>query len=152
MDAFEKLEVWQRSARLSVTIYQSLKTCASAGFRDQLFRAGLSIPSNIAEGYERGSRKEFIRFLNLAKGSCAEVRTQLYIGMETGILDKATSVSCGILSVDGHYFPLCSDLFYLFFMGNRPTAGLRTLTPSIQVRILVPQPSITPQRERLLDR
>jgi len=94
MDAFEKLEVWQRSARLSVAIYQLLQTCASLGFKDQPFRAGLSIPSNIAEGYERGSRKEFIRFLNIAKGSCAEVRTQLYIGMKTGILDKAISLEC----------------------------------------------------------
>ncbi len=88
MDAFEKLEVWRRSARLSVEIYRSLQGCRDYGFKDQLSRASLSIPSNIAEGYERGSRREYVRFLNIAKGSCAELRTQLYIGIEAGLLDK----------------------------------------------------------------
>ena len=93
MEAFENLKVWKRSARLSVEVYNSLKESREYGFKDQLFRSALSIPSNIAEGYERGSRKEYARFLNIAKGSCAELRTQLYIGIETGILDKTASSS-----------------------------------------------------------
>ncbi|HEC18116.1 MAG TPA: four helix bundle protein [Gammaproteobacteria bacterium] len=92
MDAFENLEVWKRSCRLSVEIHKLLSECKDYAFKDQLFRSALSVPSNIAEGYERGSRKEYIRFLNIAKGSCAELRTQLYIGMEAGIIrrDRAT--------------------------------------------------------------
>jgi four helix bundle protein len=86
MEAFEKLEVWKRGCRLSVNVYKLLDGCRDFGFKDQLFRSALSVPSNIAEGYERGSRKEYVRFLNIAKGSCAEMRTQLYIGIETGII------------------------------------------------------------------
>ena len=52
------------------------------GFRDQIARAGLSVPSNIAKGYERDSNKEVANFLNYAKGSAGELRTQIYIGME----------------------------------------------------------------------
>ena len=52
------------------------------GFRDQITRAGLSVPSNIAEGYERDSNKEVANFLNYAKGSAGELRTQIYIGMK----------------------------------------------------------------------
>ena len=86
MDAFEKLDVWKRSARMCVDVFKALENSREYGFRDQIFRASLSIPSNIAEGYERGSSKEFRRFLSIAKGSCAEVRTQLYIGREAKIL------------------------------------------------------------------
>ncbi len=93
MEAFEKLEVWKRSARLSVEVYRSLQGCRDFGFKDQLSRSSLSVPSNIAEGYERGSRKEFVRFLNIAKGSCAELRTQLYIGIEAGLLDKSVAAN-----------------------------------------------------------
>jgi len=53
----------------------------------------LSIPSNIAEGHERNSRKEYVQFLRFAKGSCGELRTQLYIGMEAGLLDRAAVVA-----------------------------------------------------------
>jgi four helix bundle protein len=56
--------------------------------RDQMNRAALSIPSNIAEGAERDSKKEFIHFLNIAKGSAAELRTQIYISEKIGILDS----------------------------------------------------------------
>jgi four helix bundle protein len=92
MDAFESLEVWKRSARLSVNVYKAIRRQQHFGFRDQVFRAAVSVPSNIAEGYERGSRKEFARFLSIAKGSCAELRTQLYIGIETGILDRRSAL------------------------------------------------------------
>jgi len=58
------------------------------GFRDQITKAGLSIPSNIAEGYERGSNKELANFLNYAKGSAGELRTQIYIGIDIGYIDR----------------------------------------------------------------
>ena len=85
---FEDLEVWKKSFHLSVEIFKAFKDCKDYGFRDQISRASLSIPSNIAEGYERDSNKEFIRFLYIAKGSCGELRTQIYISIEIGFLEK----------------------------------------------------------------
>jgi len=79
---FEDIEVWKRSARLSAELYKFFVGCNDFGFRDQITRSGLSIPSNIAEGSERDSKKDFIRFLQYAKGSCGELRTQVYIGMD----------------------------------------------------------------------
>jgi len=81
---FESLDVWKRASRLAVSTYQTLKVCRDFGLKDQMTRAAVSIPSNIAEGYERGTNKEFIRYLNIAKGSTAELRTQLYIAAEIG--------------------------------------------------------------------
>ena len=87
---FEDLEVWKRSARLSADIYRELKDLKDFGFRDQITRSGLSIPSNIAEGFERKSKKEFLVFLKYALGSCGELRTQTYIGMEIGYISNIT--------------------------------------------------------------
>ena len=77
--SFEHLEVWQRSCRLAVDLCKNLQGCKEYSLKDQMIRAALSIPSNIAEGAERGSKPEFVRFLYVAKGSAAELRTQLYI-------------------------------------------------------------------------
>ena len=88
MDALQELKVWNRSKTLSVNIYKTLINCKDFGFKDQITRASISIPSNIAEGYERNSKKEFVRFLNIARGSCAEVRTQLQIGEEIGLINR----------------------------------------------------------------
>jgi four helix bundle protein len=88
MARFEDLEVWKRSARLSADIYKKLDGFKDFGFRDQITRSGLSIPSNIAEGYERESNKETANFLNYAKGSAGELRTQVYIGMDIGYIDR----------------------------------------------------------------
>lgn len=82
----EDLDVWKRGCRLSVTLYLQTRDVKDFGFRDQLTRSGLSIPSNIAEGYERDSDKEIARFLTIAKGSAAELRTQLLIGVEARLL------------------------------------------------------------------
>ena len=78
---FEDLEVWKRSARLSAELYKELRELKDWGFRDQITRSGLSIPSNIAEGIERLTAQDCIRFLGYAKGSCGELRTQVYIGI-----------------------------------------------------------------------
>ena len=79
---FEDMEIWQRSARLSAELYEGFSDSRDFGFKGQTTRSGLSIPSNIAEGSERGSKKDFIRFLQYSKGSCGELRTQVYIGMK----------------------------------------------------------------------
>lgn len=84
--SFENLEVWKESCRLSVEMYKMLVSCKDYSFRDQMQRAGISIPSNIAEGAERGSDKDFIRFLHYAKGSAGELRTQLYIAEQVNII------------------------------------------------------------------
>lgn len=86
MDALEELEVWKRSKALAVKVYRLLVNCRDYGFRDQLSRAAVSVPSNIAEGYERNSKKDFANYLRIAKGSCAEVRTQIDIGKEIGYI------------------------------------------------------------------
>jgi len=85
--SFEDLEVWQRSCRLAVEIFQLFGDCKNFVMRDQIQRAALSIPSNIAEGQERDSRKEFTRFLKIAQGSCGELRTQLYIARKLNLLN-----------------------------------------------------------------
>src|SRR6184192_1352369 len=86
--SFEDLEVWQRGCRLSVAVYNAFESCRRFSLKDQVERAGLSIPSNIAEGAERGSAKDFAHFLNFSKGSCGELRTQLYIARKLKLLNK----------------------------------------------------------------
>jgi four helix bundle protein len=87
---YEDLAVWKRSTRLSIEIYQHLRELKDFGFKDQVTRSGLSVPSNIAEGFDRESNKECVTFLSYAKGSCAELRTQIYIGIEIGYIERMT--------------------------------------------------------------
>ena len=82
---FEDLNVWQEARQLVGVIYESTKQRAfhqDFGLRDQIRRAAVSTMSNIAEGFERGSRKEFVQFLNIAKGSNGEVRSQLQVALD----------------------------------------------------------------------
>ena len=83
--SFEDLEVWKRACKLSVRIYELLRECREFGLRNQMQRAAVSIASNIAEGAERGG-KDFMRFLTIARGSSAELRTQCYIACKIGVL------------------------------------------------------------------
>ncbi len=85
----EDLEVWRRSKALCVDIYRTLADLRDFGFKGQITRSALSVPSNIAEGLERESKKEFVRFLDIAKGSCGELRTQIEIGMEIGYVEES---------------------------------------------------------------
>ena len=82
------MDVWKKSSRLSANIYKEFKGLKDYGFRDQITRAGLSIPCNIAEGIERKSSKEAANFLSYARGSCGELRTQIYIGMDIGYINE----------------------------------------------------------------
>ncbi len=79
LQTFEDLEVWKRGCRLAVDVCVEFDECKNFTLKDQAQRSAISIPSNIAEGSERGSDADFVRFLRYSKGSCAELRTQLYI-------------------------------------------------------------------------
>ena len=85
---FEDLDIWKEGMRLSVSIYKLMKNCKDFGFKDQIQRAAVSIPSNISEGFERQTNKEFIQFLYIAKGSCGELRTQIYLSRELEYLNQ----------------------------------------------------------------
>jgi len=85
---FEKLEVWKISARLSADLYKHFRSNNDYGFKDQITRSGLSIPSNIAEGMARTGNKEKRYFINIAMGSCAELRTQIYIGIDIEYIEN----------------------------------------------------------------
>jgi len=73
-----------------VRIYRTLRKLKDYGFRDQITRSALSIPSNIAEGFERSSQRECLNFLAYAKGSWGELRTQIHIAMEIDYVDRET--------------------------------------------------------------
>ncbi|HET6528655.1 MAG TPA: four helix bundle protein [Balneolaceae bacterium] len=86
--SFEELDIWKRSMQLSVELINDMKECKDFAFKNQAIRSAISVSSNIAEGAERQSDKEFRYFLNVAKGSAAELRTQLYIGIKTNIIEE----------------------------------------------------------------
>lgn len=89
---FEDLEVWKRAKQLSVELYIDLQQLRDFGFKDQITRAGLSVPSNIAESVEYDSVNDKLRFLRYAKASCAELRSQIYIGMQVQYIHENTGV------------------------------------------------------------
>lgn len=79
---FEDLEVWKRGCRQAVAVIKSTRKMQTSSLRDQIQRAAISVPSNVAEGYERDSKLDFMRFLRISKGSNAELRTQIYIAQK----------------------------------------------------------------------
>jgi four helix bundle protein len=89
MHNFEELEVWKRSSQLAVSIIHLVEPIRLFGLKDQMIRSCISIPSNIAEGADRDSDREFRRFLSFSKGSAGELRTQLYIGIRADVFDEA---------------------------------------------------------------
>jgi four helix bundle protein len=89
--SFEKLEVWKRACCLAVGVSRTLRDSRQYALRDQMQRAAISIPSNVAEGAERDSRQDFIRFLRIAKGSAAELRTQCYIARKLELITKTNA-------------------------------------------------------------
>ncbi|HBD24710.1 MAG: four helix bundle protein [Candidatus Zambryskibacteria bacterium RIFOXYD1_FULL_40_13] len=88
IERFEDIIAWQKGKMLAVDIYECFKPCKDFSFRDQIQRAVISISNNIAEGFERQSNKELSKFLFIAKGSCAEVRSMLYIALELKYITK----------------------------------------------------------------
>ncbi len=93
IERFEDLIAWQKARALTRSIYEITRQGAFSkdfGLSGQIQRAAASIMSNIAEGFERSGPGEFYQFLSIAKSSCAELRSQLYIALDTGYLDKKT--------------------------------------------------------------
>jgi four helix bundle protein len=100
ISSFEDIEVWKKSVELCEKIYlltESSSLKQDFGLRDQIRRSAISIPSNIAEGFERESNNQFIYFLIIAKGSCGELRTQLFLAMKIKHIDELTH---GVLRED----------------------------------------------------
>jgi four helix bundle protein len=88
---FHDLQVWQEAKALTVAVYRATDKLKDLSLRDQIRRAAVSIPSNIAEGDERDTDKDSVRFFYIAKGSLAELRTQLEIAVEVGLLPATTA-------------------------------------------------------------
>lgn len=112
---FEDLWIWQQARNLVKEIYHdfgaSSNVCRDYGFRDQIQRAGISIMNNIAEGFERKSDIEFARFLDIARGSCGEVRSMYYTAEDLDYLnpsiaenkrDNLKKIAAGITSLSSH--------------------------------------------------
>ena len=91
IERFEDIRSWRKSRELTKQIYVITSQGnfkRDFGLRDQIRKASVSIVSNIAEGFERGGDQEFLQFLAIAKGSCGEVRAQLYIALDQGYLQR----------------------------------------------------------------
>jgi four helix bundle protein len=90
--SFEDIDAWTGARELTKRVYELARKGAFArdfGLRDQICRASVSIMSNIAEGYESGSKNTFIRYLRIAKGSAGEVRSQLYVALDQSYIGSA---------------------------------------------------------------
>ncbi|MBR2266568.1 MAG: four helix bundle protein [Paludibacteraceae bacterium] len=89
---FEELIIWQEARRLCTRIYADFKRIRDYGFNDQIQRASVSIMNNIAEGFDRSKitkdNKQFISFLNIASGSCGEVKSMLYLAQDLNYLSQ----------------------------------------------------------------
>jgi four helix bundle protein len=89
IEKFEDIIAWQKAKEMTLRIYQLLKDLKDVGFKDQICRSSVSIMNNIAEGFERKSDSEFKHFLFIAKGSCGEVRSMLYIANELNYMSDS---------------------------------------------------------------
>jgi four helix bundle protein len=81
-ERFEDIIAWQKAKELTVKVYKIFAESKDFGFKDQIQRASVAVMNNIAEGFERKSNNEFKHFLFIAKGSCGEVRSMLYLARE----------------------------------------------------------------------
>jgi len=91
VEQFEDLVAWQKARELTKQIYSLTNQgpfSKDFGLREQIRRASVSIMSNLAEGFGRGGRSEFHQFVVIAKGSCAEVRSQLYVALDVGYITQ----------------------------------------------------------------
>ncbi len=90
IERFEEIIAWQKAKDMAVLIYKDFADSKDFGFKDQIQRASVSVMNNIAEGFERKTNNEFKQFLFIAKGSCGEVRSMLYLAKE---LNKISEIN-----------------------------------------------------------
>src|SRR3989338_4029665 len=114
---FEDLICWQRARELTREVYKALANCRDHGFRDQIQRAAVSVLSNIAEGFESGTKQEFLNYLYISKASAGEVRAQTYVGHDVGYLNIETFKHLNNLAEQ------CSRLI-ASFIGKLKSGGL----------------------------
>ena len=88
-ERFEEIVAWQKARKLTNIVYKIFKDNRDFGYRDQIQRASVSIMNNIAEGFERKSNAEFRQFLFIAKGSCGEVRSMVYLAKDLNYISEA---------------------------------------------------------------
>ena len=91
VDNFEDLKIWQEAKKLCISIYSITKRNQDFGFNNQIQRAAVSIMNNIAEGFESGTSKSLVKYFQIAKGSAAEVRSMLILGIELGYFTKEST-------------------------------------------------------------
>ena|SRR3989344_2069 len=113
---FEDLLCWQRARELVRLVYLNFKSLNDYGFKDQIQRAAVSVLSNISEGFESGTREEFVNYLYIAKASAGEVRAQLYAASDIGYLNVETFKSLKGLAEE------CSKLISTFAKGVKSGA------------------------------
>ena len=145
VEHFEDLEIWKEARRLTKEIYHltsGLKFSKDFSLRGQIQSAAVSIMSNIAEGFERGGNQEFTQFLYVAKGSCGEVRSQLYVAVDQGYIsanesEKLLSLFKRLSSMIGsliNYLKRSGMKGAKYNSSNRPTTSngsIRTKTHSL---------------------
>ncbi len=103
VNRFEDLKAWQLARELTKDVYLLSGTGKFArdfSLRDQIRRAAVSIMSNIAEGFERDGNKEFLQFLSQAKGSCGEVRAQLYVALDQTYIDSTAFAAASTATLE----------------------------------------------------
>ena len=88
IERFEDIISWQKAKVMTVMIYELFEQCKDYGFKDQIQRASVSVMNNIAEGFERQTNNELRQFLYIAKGSCGEVRSMLYLALDINKISK----------------------------------------------------------------
>lgn len=118
---FEEILAWRKARVLTKDVYFALKHVRDHGFTDQIQRASVSVMSNIAEGFERGTQQEFLNYLYIAKGSAGEVRCQLYVALDVGYISEETFKSLKSQAEE------CSKLLSSFIKGVKRSdhAGLQ---------------------------
>ncbi|WP_107037822.1 four helix bundle protein [Brumimicrobium mesophilum] len=97
---FEEIQSWQKAKELTVGVYKNFSDNKDYGFKDQIQRASVSVMNNIAEGFESQTNKMFIRYLYIAKGSCGEVRSMLYLAKEFNYITVEQFEKLSNLSLD----------------------------------------------------